>query len=51
MDMGFKTPYTTLVLVSMIISEVRMFLKQMNETNTLVFFTFVFENAHKYHEH
>ena len=50
MDMGFKTPYTTLVLVSMIISEVRMFLKQMNETNTHIFIKFVLENTHKYHE-
>ena len=51
MDIGFKTPETTLVLFSMIVYEVRVFLKQINETNTLVFFTFVFENAHKYHEH
>ena len=50
MDMGFKTTYNTLVLVSMIVSEVRMFLKQMNETNTHMFINFVFENTHKYHE-
>ena len=49
MDMGVKTPETTLVLVSMIVSEVRMCLKQMNETNTLVFFTFVLENTNKSH--
>jgi hypothetical protein len=47
MDMGFKTPYTTLVLVSMIISEVEMFLKQMNETNIHVFIKFVLENSNK----
>ena len=40
--MGFKTPNITLVLVSMIVSGVRMFLKQMNETNNLIFFNFVY---------
>ena len=50
MHMGFKTPVTTLVLVSMIVSGVRMFLKQMNETNTLIFFNFVLENTLKNHE-
>ena len=49
-DMAFKTSYTILVLVSMIVSKVRMFLKQMNETNTLIFFNFVLENTLKYHE-
>ena len=50
MDMGFKIQLTTLVLVSRIVSEVRMFLKQSNETNTLIFFNFVLENTHEYHE-
>ena len=50
MNMGFKTPETSLVMVSMIVSEVRMFLKQTNYTNTLVFFNFVLENTHKYHK-
>ena len=49
-DMAFKTSLTTLGLVSMIVSKVRMFLKQMNETNTLIFFNFVLENTLKYHE-
>ena len=47
--MGFETPETTLVLVSMIFSEVRMFLKQMNDTNTLIFYNWLLENTHKYH--
>ena len=38
------------VLVFMIFSEVRMYWKQMNETNTHIFFNFVLENTHKYHE-
>jgi hypothetical protein len=50
MNMGFKTPYITLVLVYMIVSEVRMFLKQMNETNALIFVNFVLENTDKCHE-
>ena len=50
MNMGFKTPYITLVLVYMIVSEVRMFLKQINETNALISVNFVLENTHKYHE-
>ena len=49
-DIGLKTPYTTFVLVSMTVSEVRMFLKKMNETNSFIFFNFVLENTHKYHE-
>ena len=49
MDMGFQKPYTTLVLVHMIISEIRTFLKQMNETNTHIIIKFVLENTHKYH--
>ena len=50
MDMGFKTPESTLVMFSMILSEVSMVLKQMNATNTLILFSFVFENTHKYYE-
>ena len=50
MDMGLKTPYITLVLVYMTASEVRIFLKQMNETNALIFVNFVLENTYKYHE-
>ena len=34
----------------MIFSEVRMFLKKMNETNSLLFVTFVLENEHKYRD-
>ena len=48
--MAFKKSYTILVLVSMIVSKVRMFLKQMNETNTLIFINFVLENTLKYNE-
>ena len=50
MDMGFKTACIKLVLVFMIVSEVRMFLKQINETNALIFINFAEENTHKYHE-
>jgi hypothetical protein len=42
-------PIVTLVLVYMIVSEVIMFLKKMNETNSLIFVNFVLENTHKYH--
>jgi hypothetical protein len=34
----------------MIVSEVRVFLKQMNESNALILVNFVLENTHKYHE-
>ena len=51
MDMGFKTPYTCiLVLVSMIVYEVKIFLRQMNVTNTHIFIHFVLENTNKYQE-
>ena len=38
---------TTFVLLSMIVSEVRMFLKKRNVTNMLIFFNFVLENTPK----
>ena len=48
--MGFKIPKITRALVSIIVSEVRMFLKQLKETNALIFINFVLEDTHKYHE-
>jgi hypothetical protein len=50
MAVGFKTPEPKLVLVLMMFSEVEMFLKQMNKTNTLIFINSVLEKMHKYHE-
>ena len=43
-------PETTLVLGSMIVSEVRMFFKQMNETNNPFTFNFELANTHEYHQ-
>ena len=43
-NLAFKTPKTTLF------SGFKMFLKQMNEINSLIFSNFVFGNTHKYHE-
>jgi hypothetical protein len=47
---GFKNTIDYNCIGYMIVSEVRMFLKEMNKTNALILVNFVLENTHKYHE-